>query len=1730
MKTTSIKSLLAWLVAGVMATTAPAAVLTWSGNGTTAGGSGTWNTTSLTNWSATGAAPFDQQWDNAATNDATFQGTAGTVTVNSAITVRGNMNLNTTGYSTAGSGASGTITFAAGSTINIASGTVTLGNVYAGTITKTGAGTVALNNSSSAVTKFIVNGGTLSAAAPNRYGTGADVSDFFTLNGGILSVNTTTSWTHGHSMVIGANGGGIAGGTAGFVVNLDKPVIGNNGGTLTNTMGGQLLFNNANNSGNYTIRVESGTLRIGGSEMISDSSPLVAFGGNVNLTGGHIRSISITAGGSAYTSAPTVVFDNTNTGGSGAAATAVISGGAVARIDITSVGSGYTNAPTISFTGGGGTGATATCTIVPVGPYTETVDTVTIGSSSSTISGGTLVGTSYTLQAGTISSILGGSGAAIKTTTGSVTLSGANTFSGGLTLSAGTLAIGNNSAAGTGTLILNAGTIQSSSATARTLTNPVTLGGNVTFGATAGLTFSGPVTLTGNRTLTVNNTNSVSGVIGETGGSRNVIVSGTGRLQMNNSANTYSGTTTVNNGASLGVDADGTIGNGAGAVILAGGTLLNSADRDAVLLTNDMSMTASSTISSLSTAAANQFRFSGDLTGTTGTLTLRNDGADGAADRFEVGFARGGINFSQPIVIDNGAIGLTRLEFLNTNGTVEQTFSGVISGNGNINRASGGNTILTGDNTFTGGVILTSGSIGVGHGNALSTGTITAAGGGLFASGTARVITNDITFTGGLIADGANDLEFNGPLNLGGSTRTITVNNTATTTLSGPISSTVLAGNNAWTKSGTGILVIPGANSYDGSTTVNAGTLKVTNGSGSATGQGTVNVTATGVLGGNGTVAAISLSSGGAVAPGASIGTLNTTNATFGAAGVYKFEVQDSGEGIASDLLNVNNTLAITATAASPFVIDLTSLGALANFDNTQNYSWVLATASGGITGFAPENFTVSTVNFAPSLNGGGFGVTLVGNSLVLNFGVPPAITAQPTPATAAVGSPATFSVTATGINLNYQWQKNGAPVSGAIDSSYTLNPVSAGDAGTYSVIVYNDYGYQISSGALLSIPPSISTQPVGATRNPGDNYTFSVVADGQATLSYQWKKDGLNILDATNTSYSIATIYGTNAGSYKVTVSNGAGTLDSSEVSLNVSPEITLQPIGITTNNGATITLTVAATGSAPLSYQWRLNATNIADAVDHIIGASSSTLLITNAVGADSGSYDVVVMNPYGSSNSQPATVTITKLDQTIDFGALTNKTYGDGPVTVSATSSSGLPVSFGVAGPATILGDQVFITGAGTITVTASQAGNDSYNAATNVEQTFTVNKAALTVSADNKNRTYGGANPALTASYNGFVNGENLLTSGVTGSPEFSTTATAATAVGDYDITITQGTLSASNYSFVVVNGTLTITKAPLSVNAENKTRVYGDANPALTVNYTGFVNDETEAVLSGAPDISTTATVTNSVGAYPITPSLGTLSATNYAFTFNPGILTVTNSPLSLVVDNKSKVQGAVNPTFTGTINGIKNSDEITASYTTTATTNSPAGEYQITGSLSDNSTGALTNYDLSITNGTLTILEGITIVTNPAPQTVNQGGTVTFTVSATGSDLNYQWKLNGIDLSGATNSAYIDSDVQPADAGNYSVVVSNNVASVESDPALLTVIEDPVTLLVNLVSTNEVQLSWVTNATGFDLQLSTTLEPGSWTNVSAPVIVQGNLNTVTLPNTNSSALFRLFKP
>jgi uncharacterized repeat protein (TIGR03803 family) len=207
-------------------------------------------------------------------------------------------------------------------------------------------------------------------------------------------------------------------------------------------------------------------------------------------------------------------------------------------------------------------------------------------------------------------------------------------------------------------------------------------------------------------------------------------------------------------------------------------------------------------------------------------------------------------------------------------------------------------------------------------------------------------------------------------------------------------------------------------------------------------------------------------------------------------------------------------------------------------------------------------------------------------------------------------------------------------------------------------------------------------------------------------------------------------TLYGTAYGGG----SSGKGSV----FSLSLGPVITAQPVSQTVNAGESASFTVTVTGVAPLSYQWRKEATNLS-------GATNATYSLAGVQSNHAGNYSVVITNAYGSVTSSGAVLTVNRLAQTINFvGGLPAKRGDDAPFGLSATASSGLPVSYTSSDPgvATVSSNTVTITGFGYTIITASQAGNATYLPAASVSQTLHVAMAGTVVAwGDN---TYGATN--------------------------------------------------------------------------------------------------------------------------------------------------------------------------------------------------------------------------------------------------------------------------------------------------------------------------------------------------------------------------------------------------
>ena len=274
-------------------------------------------------------------------------------------------------------------------------------------------------------------------------------------------------------------------------------------------------------------------------------------------------------------------------------------------------------------------------------------------------------------------------------------------------------------------------------------------------------------------------------------------------------------------------------------------------------------------------------------------------------------------------------------------------------------------------------------------------------------------------------------------------------------------------------------------------------------------------------------------------------------------------------------------------------------------------------------------------------------------------------------------------------------------------------------------------------------------------------------------------------------------------------------------------------------------------------------------------------------------------------------------------------------------------------------------------GTYDIVVSGADAANYSI-TYVKGTLTITQAdEVVVAAYSFVRLYGDANPTF---------GYFTFGAALSGEPSITCEATATSPVGEYDIVPSKGTIT--NYNVAYVNGELMILKAPLTITAKNYTIKQGEALPTFEVEYSGFKNDETKAVLATQPTISCSATSASAPGTYDIVVSGA--DATNYDITYVKGTLTIKQAdPVTITAKSYTIQYGGELPAFEFTSEGA--TLEGKPAITCEATTTSAVGTYPIV-----ITKGSVTNYNTTFVSGTLTITKAPLTITAKSC-TIKQG-------------------------------------------------------------------------------------------------------------------------------------------
>jgi filamentous hemagglutinin family protein len=442
------------------------------------------------------------------------------------------------------------------------------------------------------------------------------------------------------------------------------------------------------------------------------------------------------------------------------------------------------------------------------------------------------------------------------------------------------------------------------------------------------------------------------------------------------------------------------------------------------------------------------------------------------------------------------------------------------------------------------------------------------------------------------------------------------------------------------------------------------------------------------------------------------------------------------------------------------------------------------------------------------------------------------------------------------------------------------------------------------------------------------------------------------------------------------------------------------------TYGSGGNVTVTLTPTAGQDLGTVTLTDVTDNDTVTSALTRQSNGTYTanLTVAGDFDAGNLSTIVsayghyaQSPANTLTVNPAPLTITANDQTKVYGAalptLTASFTGfvNGDTTASLTTDPTLSTT--ATSASSVAGSPYAITASGAV---------DSNYTISYIAGSLDVTVAPLTITADNQTKVYGAALPTLTASYTGFVNGDT--TASLTTDPTLSTTATSASSVAGSPYAITASGAVDSNYTISYVAGTLDVTAAPLTITANDQTKVYGAALPTLTASYTGLVNGDTSASLTIDPTFSTTATSASSVAGSPYTITASGAVDSNYTVSYVAGTLDVTAAPLTITANDQTKVYGAALPTLTASYTGLVNGDT-SASLTTGPTlTTTATSASSVAGSLyAIAASGAAdSNYDISYVAGALDVTAAPLTITANNQTKVYGAALPTLTASYTG--------------------------------------------------------------------------------------------------------------------------------
>ena len=699
------------------------------------------------------------------------------------------------------------------------------------------------------------------------------------------------------------------------------------------------------------------------------------------------------------------------------------------------------------------------------------------------------------------------------------------------------------------------------------------------------------------------------------------------------------------------------------------------------------------------------------------------------------------------------------------------------------------------------------------------------------------------------------------------------------------------------------------------------------------------------------------------------------------------------------------------------------------------------------------------------------------------------------------IGSAATFNAAASGTEpISYQWMKNGENITGATENSYSIPSASAGEEGSYSVMVSNKCGSIESSNAALTLNqlPSIQIPPASQDVCINSAVTFNAIATGTEPISYQWMKNGEYITGATENRYTIPVASTEDEGSYSVMVSNKCGSIESemAALTINSAPSIQIHPSSQEGCIDSAVTFNAAASGTEPLSYQWMKNGENIT-------GATENSYNIPSASAGEEGSYSVMVSNKCGSIESEIATLTISSAPS-IQVQPSSQEGCINSAVTFNAAASGTEPISYqwmksgeNITGATensySIPRESTEDEGSYSVMVSNKCGSVESGDAALTLNQMPSIQAQPVSqeICVDSAVTFSATANGTEPISYQWMKNGQ-----AVTGATEnsYSIPSVSIGDAGSYSVMVSNkcGSVESGNAA-LTLNQVPSIQVQPVSQEAcvDSAIAFSAAANGTEPLSYQWMKNGQ---AVTGATEnsYSIPSVSTGDAGSYSVMVSnkCGSVESLIATLTINsvPSIQ-VQPSSQEVCIGSAATFNAAATGTEPLSYQWMKNDENITGatenSYGIPIASIGDAGSYSV---MVSNKCGSTESEDAALTLNRMPSIQ-----VQPTSQEICVDSAVTFSAAASGTEpISYQWMKNGQAVTGATENSYSIPSVSIGDAGSYSVMVSNLCGSVESDIA---------TLAVNSVPTIQAQPDsqevCVGSAVSFNAAANVT-DPGSY--------------------------------